>query len=221
MPSVLPGAPHWPRRANRRKQERAFTLIELLVVIAIIAILTAILFPVFARARAKARQAVCQSNHRQLILACSMYAQDHDEVWLYPDTIAGGCSCQWESPLAPYIRNHQVFQCPSAPRNAASVQYNAAALKGIAEAQFTNVTVSIALNDTSGGACPACSTLIVATNTIQGIIAPRHSEGLNLAFLDGHVKWLRPTALAGFAGNADPPASRLTAPLQATLRVAD
>jgi prepilin-type processing-associated H-X9-DG protein len=79
----------------------------------------------------------------------------------------------------------------------------------------------MALNDTSGDACPACSVLIPATNTIQGIVAPRHSGGLNLAFLDGHVKWLKPTALAGFGGNPDPPASQLAPPLQATLRVKD
>ena len=61
-------------------KRRAFTLIELLVVIAIIAILAAILFPVFARARESARRASCQSNMKQIILAYTMYAQDYDEI---------------------------------------------------------------------------------------------------------------------------------------------
>jgi prepilin-type N-terminal cleavage/methylation domain-containing protein/prepilin-type processing-associated H-X9-DG protein len=64
-----------------RNGNRGFTLIELLVVIAIIAILAAILFPVFAQAREKARQATCISNHKQLGLATQMYAQDYDETW--------------------------------------------------------------------------------------------------------------------------------------------
>src|SRR6476659_7957797 len=63
-----------------QKQRRGFTLIELLVVIAIIAILAAILFPVFAQARAKARQATCLSNLKQISLGLSMYAQDYDEA---------------------------------------------------------------------------------------------------------------------------------------------
>ena len=62
------------------RKSRGFTLIELLVVIAIIAILAAILFPVFARARESARKATCISNVKQLTLACIMYAQDYDEV---------------------------------------------------------------------------------------------------------------------------------------------
>src|SRR5205809_5026895 len=64
-----------------RTRRRAFTLIELLVVIAIIAILAAILFPVFAQAREKARQTSCTSNCKQLVTGIMMYAQDHDEMY--------------------------------------------------------------------------------------------------------------------------------------------
>ena len=72
------------------KNRRGFTLIELLVVIAIIAILAAILFPVFAQAREKARQTSCLSNLKQIGLAFKMYVQDYDERWPQCDPIPGG-----------------------------------------------------------------------------------------------------------------------------------
>jgi len=87
---------------------RAFTLIELLVVIAIIAILAAILFPVFARAREKARQASCSSNVKQLQLAVLMYAQDYDER-----VICRWGSGPWQVLCQPYIKNAQMLICPS------------------------------------------------------------------------------------------------------------
>jgi prepilin-type N-terminal cleavage/methylation domain-containing protein len=97
-------------------KRRGFTLIELLVVIAIIAILAAILFPVFARAREKARQASCQSNEKQIALAVLMYAQDYDEMlipqWI-PDLSANPPYQCWPDVVAPYIKNSQVFLCPS------------------------------------------------------------------------------------------------------------
>jgi len=94
---------------------RGFTLIELLVVIAIIAILAAILFPVFARAREQARRAACSSNLRQLGLAARMYSQDHDEL-LPCDYHACNSSTTHRRLLTqidPYIRNMNVLYCPS------------------------------------------------------------------------------------------------------------
>jgi prepilin-type N-terminal cleavage/methylation domain-containing protein/prepilin-type processing-associated H-X9-DG protein len=98
---------------------RGFTLIELLVVIAIIAILAAILFPVFARAREKARQSSCTSNLKQLGTALMMYAQDYDEMLM--DTLMGRDTgtdksrwFAWNATLMPYVANGQVFVCPSA-----------------------------------------------------------------------------------------------------------
>ena len=88
---------------------RGFTLIELLVVIAIIAILAAILFPVFARAREKARQASCLSNCKQLGLGALMYAQDYDEVVGIYDWQAVRMFLVTE----PYLKNEQIFICPS------------------------------------------------------------------------------------------------------------
>jgi len=110
-----------------------FTLIELLVVIAIIAILAAILFPVFARAREKARQASCTSNIKQLMLAVLAYCQDYDEkypadpfahdfppnwyVVTTPWNARPGSptyrAAYWASSIQPYIKNWQIYQCPS------------------------------------------------------------------------------------------------------------
>lgn len=96
-------------------KRRGFTLIELLVVIAIIAILAAILFPVFARARAKARQASCQSNLKQLTLAALMYAQDYDGRWVRSHTIPGHLAwASWTVTLYPYMKNVEIFRCPGA-----------------------------------------------------------------------------------------------------------
>jgi len=99
------------------RRNKGFTLIELLVVIAIIAILAAILFPVFSRAREQARKTACLSNMKQLGTALTMYAQDWDETlptWYWPCWKLGpeGGLAWWEQ-LAPYTKNWQVFECPS------------------------------------------------------------------------------------------------------------
>lgn len=104
----------------------AFTLIELLVVIAIIAILAAILFPVFAQARAKARQTACLSSMRQIGTAVTMYAQDYDEsVVPSQNGTAGVNLVSWPSLIQPYIKNADVFVCGAAdeePKAAPSEQ---------------------------------------------------------------------------------------------------
>jgi prepilin-type N-terminal cleavage/methylation domain-containing protein len=93
-------------------QRRGFTLIELLVVIAIIAILAAILFPVFAKAREKARQTSCLSNTKQLCLSFLMYVQDYDEV--FPGRVmAPTPAVSWVALIYPYTKNSQLFRCPS------------------------------------------------------------------------------------------------------------
>jgi prepilin-type N-terminal cleavage/methylation domain-containing protein/prepilin-type processing-associated H-X9-DG protein len=100
------------------KRHNAFTLIELLVVIAIIAILAAILFPVFARARENARKASCMSNLKQIGLAVTMYVQDYDETYpianMYP---APQPATDWYNVLDPYAKSKQVFICPDVGRS--------------------------------------------------------------------------------------------------------
>jgi prepilin-type N-terminal cleavage/methylation domain-containing protein/prepilin-type processing-associated H-X9-DG protein len=119
-------------RPYRRASERGFTLIELLVVIAIIAVLAAILFPVFAQAREKARQAACTSNLRQISTASSLYLQDYDEtfpVWAWtperqiarPEGTIYTGKVIWPLLYMPYVKNEGVFQCPSDGKARSSV----------------------------------------------------------------------------------------------------
>ena len=116
------------------KRHRGFTLIELLVVIAIIAILAAILFPVFAQARGKARQTACLSNMKQIGMAVQMYAQDYDERNIYARSFGrmwslvekywgsgkqGERTDDVEMPdlLQPYVKSADLFFCPSVSRD--------------------------------------------------------------------------------------------------------
>ena len=98
------------------QKRKGFTLIELLVVIAIIAILAAILFPVFQKVRENARRAACQSNFKQINLGMMMYIQDYDETWparTITDNIYGGGPYQsWAFALQPFIKSTGVWQCP-------------------------------------------------------------------------------------------------------------
>jgi prepilin-type N-terminal cleavage/methylation domain len=117
-----------PTRHAARRLSPAFTLIELLVVIAIIAILAAILFPVFAQAREKARQASCLSNTRQIGIGWMLYVQDYDETVVPHRIDSAGRSTYWHGAyitaqggwdltagfLYPYMKNAQVQDCPSA-----------------------------------------------------------------------------------------------------------
>src|SRR5947208_8279690 len=104
----------------RRRMRVAFTLIELLVVIAIIAILAAILFPVFAQARERARMSACVSNMRQIGTGLMMYVQDYDETYPYllfhggDSTLKAQTYC-WRNAIQPYLKNVDVYGCPSNP----------------------------------------------------------------------------------------------------------
>jgi len=145
---------------------KGFTLIELLVVIAIIAILAAILFPVFAQAREKARQISCLSNEKQLGLALVQYVQDYDEREVN-GTDPFGNGAGWAGILYPYVKSTQVFICPddSTPSPTSSYVYNSNfvffsgnwnngasgwAGSGISLSQFSSPSKTVAFAEVSG-----------------------------------------------------------------------
>ena len=103
------------RRAPLDRERTAFTLIELLVVIAIIAILAAILFPVFAQAREKARQTSCIANLRQTGIALTMYAQDNEGYPMMSSLSTATPRMRWPDYIFPYVKNEGLFSCPSKP----------------------------------------------------------------------------------------------------------
>lgn len=116
-------------------RRNAFTLIELLVVIAIIAILAAILFPAFAKARENARRTACASNFRQIGLGMMQYTQDYDEtmpLFSYNGYTGydGADGARWADLIYPYIKSTQVFDCPSGTKN----------MKTYAGGQFYDIT---------------------------------------------------------------------------------
>ncbi|RYX85525.1 DUF1559 domain-containing protein [bacterium] len=106
--------------SDGRLKFRGFTLIELLVVIAIIAILAAILFPVFARARENARKSSCQSNLKQIGLGLMQYTQDYDEAM----PIIWNGEGEWMDAVQPYIKSYQLFVCPSDSRGITPARNN-------------------------------------------------------------------------------------------------
>src|SRR4051794_12671042 len=169
-PDVLSPSPTQQHRGNGSQaairprlvglRRGAFTLIELLVVIAIIAVLAAILFPVFAQAREKARQVSCLSNVKQLGLAFSMYSQDYDEKnpngvnWFFP----GGNG--WAGQTYPYVKNTKIFLCPSdvgGSKSHSSYAYNSnntaptgASVDGYSIASYSAPTATVLLFEVQG-----------------------------------------------------------------------
>jgi prepilin-type N-terminal cleavage/methylation domain-containing protein/prepilin-type processing-associated H-X9-DG protein len=198
-------------------KKSGFTLIELLVVIAIIAILAAILFPVFARAREKARQSSCQSNAKQLGLAFLMYVQDYDETmprsWIGTNDDMGYI---WADCIFPYVNNLQVFTCPSTSDNAQrygrlnsfgfdnihrghlgysyNVNYfgsgdNMNPPRGAALAQIERPAETVLITDSDGGSFETASSTSIDTCFTSGDEQVYiHNEQCNTAFCDGHVK---------------------------------
>ena len=224
-------------RRFRNRANRGFTLIELLVVIAIIALLAAILFPVFARARENARRASCQSNLKQLALGIHQYVQDYDENFPRVYTItsgnwAGGDWKGWATMVEPYVKSEQVYACPSRANKAnynanqyyrgggsgygltyasnnplsglTSFGYDESGIGGATQPSLKSSAIersaeTIMLGEektTASGfefgepylcnwAGNGQSCFLSQTGT------PWHFEGISVAFVDGHVKWMK------------------------------
>ena len=192
-----------------------FTLIELLVVIAIIAILAAILFPVFARARAKAQQTACLSNVKQLGLAMVAYATDYDmnlPRWSdvgdpIPDPPTA-CTT-WDEALDPYVKNSQIFSCAANPYEGASggnppvppgpkrAYAMPRYVSGIGLTEPPNSVDTVLLGEK--GAYPLGWWPDAAMESFYQMGMQQkypgdtkqmpHNEGKDFLFLDGHVKW--------------------------------
>jgi prepilin-type N-terminal cleavage/methylation domain-containing protein/prepilin-type processing-associated H-X9-DG protein len=209
-----------------RRKHRGFTLIELLVVIAIIAILAAILFPVFARAREKARQTSCLSNLKQLGLAVIMYTQDYDETYSMSMYLAGAQVYTMYHVHMPYMKNTGIFQCPSEKN---------AILGAEVDALLSNFGVSLApgftgcsynfnyavfedgpnnvLTDAddpvvSEGEIPKPAEtagmydgdLMLSPELFDSPVRARHNATLNCNYLDGHAKNVKAKDDAGANG---------------------
>ena len=256
---------------SKQLSRRGFTLIELLVVIAIIALLAAILFPVFATARENARRATCQSNLKQIALGMTMYVQDNDgyfPMYRYQYPAGGTCSTipnpctyvYWMQPMDAYLKNKQIWVCPSEYFGSLTnstlsanlynpggiytgdgnwtgaeyidytlngyLDYNSGvgASQGLAESKIASTASVFSMWDASPNESVSTwssrydPTLNEAqpsgyddlreyTSVSPEQPVPRHLQGDNYSFVDGHVKWLARTAVPGSDGsvyNGDP-----------------
>ena len=224
-------------------KRRGFTLIELLVVIAIIAILAAILFPVFARAREKARQTSCISNVKQQSLAVLMYGQDYDEQLVRYYYAAMGIAWQyrhWPGRLMPYVQNLQVFRCPSvqmAPTQANllegragyGIAYPYPGGVSTAMAQYQAPATHLIITDnigTGSGFRPTAgmySGFVNAPHRYNNYIwhtspDPRHSEMVDCGYMDGHAKSQKMAVIYSIPDNTPASLARLPVPSTAALR---
>lgn len=165
---------------------RGFTLIELLVVIAIIAVLAAILFPVFAQAREKARASTCLNNERQLMAAVMLYVQDNNET-LMPTTNL------WSSYIANATTSN-IFDCASkngTKGSGSSPKYGFNPnILGQALGDLKSPAITIALADIKDGGSKLTPPYTLSYATGDYNIDLRHSNGANLAFLDGHTGYM-------------------------------
>ena len=196
---------------------RGFTLIELLVVIAIIAILAAILFPVFARAREKARQTSCLSNLKQSGLAILMYAQDYDERYNLAYTAPTTGTMHWPKLLEPYHNNVEIYECPSDPDPWSTGGYllsyianyslfqpgtvpAGSTVAPVKMAIITRPAEIIAIAENADGSAPDAQTAYgtyghgasSGYNDWARVSLERHNGMSNYAFADGHAKAMSP-----------------------------
>lgn len=159
-----------------RFRDRGFTLIELLVVIAIIAILAAILFPVFAKAREKARQTQCTNNQKQIATAVLLYIQEHEEKFPTADTM-------WSTIDVPA----KVKQCPTAGKTVANAYVYSNFLSGISQGEVFDPVSELLTADGQGEAGTNPTTYANVAYSDKNF-ALRHQNKLVVSFADGHVE---------------------------------
>jgi len=199
-------------------RRNAFTLIELLVVVAIIAILAALLFPVFAQAREKARAISCLSNMRQIGLGVQMYTQDNDERLFYrvgwknsrSGFIPTVDALRWWNLLMPYQKNKDMFKCPSdsAPTLSPDAQGNkviprsymaVASAESLSLAQVDDPVETIVVTEKWSARTDSWIEPYLGnmgpdpTNpALMSVTANRHTGLINCTFFDGHAKLMHP-----------------------------
>ena len=188
-------------------KKKGFTLIELLVVIAIIALLAAILFPVFGRARENARKSSCQNNLKQIGLGLKQYVQDYDEMYPMRNNATGN----WQQQIYPYVKTRQLYACPSNTESRNTVAGGGPGLPSIPRSYGINHRVSP--DDPNQIVAEAiverpAQKIHVAemrydwtdygapwwvNNEFSDSGFAGHLGSMNFLFLDGHVKSYRPT----------------------------
>ncbi|MFP3903341.1 MAG: DUF1559 domain-containing protein [Armatimonadota bacterium] len=207
-----------------RVSRRGFTLIELLVVIAIIAILAAILFPVFARAREKARQTSCLSNVKQIGLGWQMYIQDYDETvppYYIPNSERGpelpdlgsSTTLYWQDLIHPYIKNFQIWVCPSEGTSGEVAYIRSYGgnysyvfshyddwVYFLADFDYPSQTYAI-LEATSYITKYDPGILHSSGSSYWGLVESRHNDQNNVLFIDGHAKSLAHSVVAPESDN--------------------
>ncbi len=213
-------------------RRHGFTLIELLVVIAIIAILAAILFPVFARAREKARQTACLSNCKQMGLAVMMYCSDYDEMYparqrpLPQPFIYNGYSHRailWYMAIEPYHKNVQVFNCPSTEvtwrgQYTGDTRYGINTIIGgnntaysMAQIEYPAETIIIGESDWTHSTADygwSNSWMLHYYPHVSRFIPQRHNGGANIILCDGHAKWYNIPLDPNYTGNGSVPLTK-------------
>lgn len=208
---------------HRLQQRSAFTLVELLVVIAIISLLAAILFPVFARARENARRSSCMSNLKQWGLAVNMYSQDNDEYYPagYRYNVPAPTSPQsWMQVCLPYVKSVQLAVCPSfnyqpayesavfplqsyavrlsdgpSQKHIATIEKPAEIIYGFDNGKVTKGWTGVEYCDNFYCGY-TLSSMVDALNTRKDMTP--HFDGINVFYVDGHVKWKSRFTVADF-----------------------
>jgi len=202
---------------NKMTRHEGFTLIELLVVIAIIAILAAILFPAFAKAKEKARTATCQSNLKQMGIAFQQYVSDYDGI--YPPAYL------WKTNLQPYIKTFSINVCPSRPQlpvwfgqgyniGCAAVTPAVTGFAGQNESVVHDLTNKILIAEWDRcNAGPPCGPtgLFDGGATSYWAVTRVHNGGSNVVFGDSHVKWMNPSLYHSNTDHIDSAGNPITA----------